>query len=856
MMKRLFLILAIAVATVCNLQAGQIDEAAARHLADQFFSARSARFTASAGQTATRLAYTAEQGRFYVFDRSNHGGFVVVAGDDRLPQVLGYGETGDFSSAVLPDAVQYWLDAMNKQIAYLQSHGGVAVHQPAKRVAAVAPLLTTRWDQGAPYNNYCPTYTSPAGNTGRAVTGCVATAVAQVMNYYQWPDVGRGSHSYWCNVNDMTNTELSADFSQSVYQWDLMLDEYDKNSSPESCDAVARLMSDVGISMDMGYGTSSGASESVAMHSMTRYFKYTDKCYILNRDYYGAEEWDQYMVNELVAGRPVIYCGYYYGMDGGGGHAFVLDGVDNDGYYHVNWGWGGSYDGYFLVSVLAPGGMDFKYMQDGIFGLVPEAQSDAVDDVMYIHSQLIPRTTSAQLGSQIILVMDNFMVEGNMLDTVGYEERNGRKAYYDLIEMSLSLFDQNGNECKSDHFTCQQYLDPRWSWGGRYLYFDLPQSLEDGDYKMKLSYSLDDGVNYDHPVLDFSGEDLYVKMRVRDGMAYLTDCFLSNTYEVQSIAVSSGVMANQPFTADVTLLYDTWGEQDGPVGNVYLSLLKDGIEVASSDMCEVMLHGNVEKTYQMQMTAPAEWGRYELALCDESGNRMERMENWIGSEVVTVPVFVLPVCDELVEDFESMTANSSTTDKNVQGQFTTWNFSKCGVRAPGEDLCNGTNSVMMKKPSSITTAQSLSHHFIIAQATFINPVSSLAKYTLKYSLDDCVTWQTARTIDDLEAAEVEGKTQSRVTWMLDLSAAQPVYFRISMIGGGGGATYVDDVSFYYIDPKCDVNGDGEITIADVNMVIDAILSNSDQLSIAADVNNDGIINIIDINTIIDVMLAQ
>ena len=251
-MKRFLYILAITMATVCTMQAAPVNQAEARQVAGQFFSASSSRLAAPAAQSAIRLVYTAENERFYVFDRGARGGFVVVAGDDRLPQVLGYGNSGDFSAPDLPPSLRYWLGEMNRQIEYLHAHNEVAAHHPIKRATAVAPLLATQWDQGSPYNNQCPTYTTSTGVTNRAVTGCVATGLAQVMNYYQWPDVGMGSHSYVCNVNDMTTVELSADFSQSVYRWDLMLDTYDENSDPESCEAVAKLMSDLGISMEMG----------------------------------------------------------------------------------------------------------------------------------------------------------------------------------------------------------------------------------------------------------------------------------------------------------------------------------------------------------------------------------------------------------------------------------------------------------------------------------------------------------------------------------------------------------------------------------------------------------------------------
>jgi hypothetical protein len=855
-MKRLCLVIAIAVATFCSLQAAQVDETEARQVANKFFSAKAPRFSSQPGQMSPRLAYTAEQGRFYVFDRGVNGGFVVVAGDDRLPQVLGYGDKGDFSSSALPPSVQYWMDEMNREIAYLQSHEDAVAYRPAKRATPVGPLMTTFWDQGSPYNSLCPTYTESNGNTSRAVTGCVATAVAQVMNYHQWPPVGTGSHSYGCNVNDVTYTELSVDFSQSVYRWDLMLDTYDDNSDPESIQAVAKLMLDVGVSMDMGYGSSSGANEVAAMRGLQRYFKYSERSYLLDRDYYSAQDWDQLLVDEITAHRPIIYCGYYFSGNEGGGHAFVFDGFDSNGYFHVNWGWGGYYDGYFVVSMLAPSsGMNFKYMQDAMFGVIPEPQADAVDDFLYIYSEMLPKTISAPLGGEIELSLETFEAQGNALDTAGFELDNGRKNYYALIPLSLGVFDQNGVERQNKRFDYKLFLENRWYSDNR-INLNLLNNLDEGEYKIKLSYSMDDGENYDHQVKAVNGKDVYVKMVVRDGMAYLSDCFLSNNYSLNSMVVPQEVTINQPFSVEVTMSYfRPWSNEDGPLGNVYLSMQKDGREVAASELYEVKLESNTEKTYELQMMAPAQWGRYDIVLNDESGNPFLKMDGWLPAEEdeSALPIFVLPPCESLVEDFESMTAGSSTNAKNVQGNFTTWSFNKCGVRAPGEDRCNGVNSVMLKKASFFYTAQPLYQDFFLAQATIFNQSTTAAKYTLEYSLDGGTTWEKANTLDNVNAAEAPGNSQTTAIWMLNLSASYPVYFRIAMIGGGSAATYVDDVIFYYKNPA-DVNYDGEVSIADINVVTDAILSGGYWRD--ADVNGDGEVNIADINALIDFILKS
>jgi hypothetical protein len=852
-MKRLLFILAITMATFCGLQAAQINEADARQVADQFFTVKSSRMMAPAGTAATtRLAYTAENGHFYVFERGEHGAFVIVAGDDRLPQVLGYGDKGDFTGT-LPPAVQYWMNELNRQIAYLQLHNNVAAHQPAKRAAAVAPLLTTRWNQGEPYNNLCPTYGSD-GNTSRAVTGCVATAMAQVMNYYEWPAVGRGSHSYNCNVNNMTPTQLTADFSQSVYRWDLMLDEYTPNSSEEECEAVARLMLDAGISVDMSYGSSSGASEADAIDALKLYFDYNDKCYLLGRDYFSVDEWEQLLVDELSAGRPILYCG----QSNEGGHAFVLDGFNTDGYYHFNWGWGGYYDGYFLMSALNPGGTDFKYMNDGMFGVVPSNRANEVEDVLYVRGYLVPATASASLGSAITVKTEDLMFLGNK--ATGFDVYGDYNYYYVELPMSLAVIDSNGVERQHVRYTVQEPLGNAWMSSGRSTNITLLSTLGDGEYKIKLYYSLDGGQNFDQEVLNYNGQEVYVKMIVSDGKAYLYDCFLSNKYSVDSFVLSSGIMVNQPIDVDMTVSYRTWwSSSQGPLGNLYLSIVKDGTEeeVSTSGLYEVQLPANTPKTLQMQVTAPAEWGRYHVFVNDEDGNRLSMTPtgwSW-GEDEAMESLFVLPICDALVEDFESMTANSSTSDKNVQGSFTTWSFTKSGVRAPGEGRCNGTNSVMLKKGSTFYTTQPLAHNFFMAQATFFNNAASSAKYTLEYSLDGAATWQKAYTIDGENAAEVPEKSETSAMWLLNLSALQPAQFRIAMIGGSTAATYVDDVVLYYIDTVGDVNADGEVGIADINALIDIILTSLESFP-TADVNGDNEVNVADINALIDIILNR
>jgi len=215
----------------------------------------------------------------------------------------------------------------------------------------------------------------------------------------------------------------------------------------------------------------------------------------------------------------------------------------------------------------------------------------------------------------------------------------------------------------------------------------------------------------------------------------------------------------------------------------------------------------------------------------------------------------------IVEDFEQMTANSSTKDQDVQGNFATWSFTKCGVRAPGEEKCNGTNAVMMKLPSQFYSTSPIYYNISQASITVFNSSSYTAKYSLEYSTDGGTTWVKATSATGDESNEVASQSTATVYWTLNLDNTQPAQFRIAEVGGNkSAATYVDDFTIYYTGeaggPSTgitgDVNGDGEVTIADVNAIVDLILSGG--YTEAADVNNDGEVTIADVNAVVDIIL--
>lgn len=310
---------------------------------------------------------------YYVYGISD-GGFIIAGADDRAESLLGYTESGDFELSKHNLAFASWLDECTKAMEWLakQPETGEPANAPEPNMLTpVAPLLKqTEWDQNMPYCLYTPEVKDGA-HEGHAPTGCVATATAQVMRFWEWPTQGTGQHT---NIYFKTQT---VDFSKSTYNWAIMKDSYQTDDRGAEGQAVAKLMADVGCALDMQYGPKeSGAFNYGILVALADYFKYDKSMTYEDRSYYTTAEWTNKMMDELNAGRPIIFGA---SASSGGGHAFVLDGYDQNGMFHVNWGWGGSGNGYFNINYLNPryqgiGGYAGGYSinQAAILGVKPD----------------------------------------------------------------------------------------------------------------------------------------------------------------------------------------------------------------------------------------------------------------------------------------------------------------------------------------------------------------------------------------------------------------------------------------------------------------------------------------------------
>ena len=242
----------------------------------------------------------------------------------------------------------------------LLCHLGVAKAQST----AVEPMLKTTWGQGAPYNELCPT----VGNSAEHyVTGCVATAMAQIMNYHQHPVQGNDYQSYRFVPQQGESVRLSANFGETTYLWNDMLDSYSEDGyTTAQAQAVATLMLHCGVAMQMQYSPSgSGAFTYEAAVAMHHFFCYNENIQFLNRDYFTDSEWLQLLHKELEAGRPVLYSA----ASGGYGHAFVIDGINEQGQVHVNWGWNGDANGYYDLNEMNPRSYMFTEQQGMLTGI-------------------------------------------------------------------------------------------------------------------------------------------------------------------------------------------------------------------------------------------------------------------------------------------------------------------------------------------------------------------------------------------------------------------------------------------------------------------------------------------------------
>jgi hypothetical protein len=311
----------------------------------------------------------------YVF-QLNPGGFILVSAEDAVIPVLGYSFEDNFDLKNLPPQLNYLMDLFTRQISVVRSNSITPSDEIkaewekyqtepelltfSEKTKTVSPLLPCNWDQGKYYNEMCPK--DNGGDAGHVYVGCVATAMAQVMYYYRYPNQGSGTHSYTHPSYGLQ----SVNYGNTAYDWNAMLNQLPTNNLE-----VAKISYHAGVAINMDFGPQgSGASTGSVPGAMINNFGYNSSCVYYNRFYYSTADWHNLIKTDLDLMRPVMYSGNPTG--GGVGHCWVVDGYQNTNYYHMNFGWSGGGNGYYYIDNIAPPGAgNFNGGQGAVFRITP-----------------------------------------------------------------------------------------------------------------------------------------------------------------------------------------------------------------------------------------------------------------------------------------------------------------------------------------------------------------------------------------------------------------------------------------------------------------------------------------------------
>lgn len=520
-MKKHFISITLSFAALATMNAASVTEQQAQVMAQQFMQRSS---TLKAAPAAMRLAHApkADDGKalFYVFNRGTNDGFVIIAGDNNATPILAYSDRGTFDAGTMPENVAWWLQQYEQEMEYLSNHPEAA-RSARKLNAAVEPLLTTTWKQSKPYNEEIPTARFSRG-TQRPIVGCVALAMAQVMKKHNWPTTGTGSYSYqWTATNEYNESATSpttyqANFGATTYQWSSMKDSYSESAS--NATAVATLCYHCGVAVKMQYGVgASGAQIFDVVNALRTYFRYDKGLDLYLKDFYDSEQWDDMLRADLDAGQPIIYGGSTEATQyvAPTGHCFVFDGYDADGKFHINWGWGGQYNGYFATSLLDSGrsNANFSNWQQAVLGIKPDYDGTSTGTTRELTGYLIgfsTTATQAARGADVPLIMDGatFLGDGTMEHSWwGYEILTADEKQ---VVDAMYIVNADGIEIGATYSADEEAT------------ITVPANIADGTYHIRAMYSLDEGntmKRFERP----AAKPSYFKMVVSSGVAYFSD---------------------------------------------------------------------------------------------------------------------------------------------------------------------------------------------------------------------------------------------------------------------------------------------------------------------------------------------
>lgn len=614
-----FFIVALCSSLALSLYAAPRTVQQAQQIADAFIgSAGNLKKVAGA---STRLAYTRSgdsQPLFYVFNRD--AGFVIVSADDRAPEILGYSDAGPFDVDSLPENFRYLLNSYAAELESLAA-APEAIALPAKVVErstqatgkSVAPLLgSILWDQGDPYNRQCPVMS----DGGKSVVGCVATAMAQIMGYHQWPEKGTGTiPGYTTQSQGLVIDEENIE--NTYYDWDHITPVYTSESTDEERNAVATLMYHCGISVGMDYGYESGAFSQDVPEALTTYFGYNKNMKLLNRLYYTKAEWDSIIRHELDEKRPV----YYSGASAQGGHAFVCDGYDTNGLFHINWGWSGMSNGYFMLSNLTPaaqgtGGSNggFNWSQAIITGIQPQTLPDdglyqlCMDTTLSVSRTEIGRNESFEVWVDGLWNQGSNTFEGNIGPALCDEAGN----VVCPLEMMSTLLNR--------------------SYGWYSLSFGektIPGTVPDGSYRLHLVYQAAGSSDY-HVMRAPAGTPNYLQVTVSgDRVTFADAAGFDVDLHLDALETVGNLYQNRDGRFSYTITNRGCEYVSGLI--LVLESVADGSVAQWGTFNPVVIVAGETQTFEVSEHITVAPGEYNLYLCYDGDNLSSNALSYVST---------------------------------------------------------------------------------------------------------------------------------------------------------------------------------------------------------------------------------
>ena len=807
----------LALVMVTLVQAEEITSQQALQQAQRFLQERAT--AKNRAQKATpQLTMAKQVSGLYVFNMADNQGFVIVSNDDGVLPILGFSDSGHLDPDNMPTNMRAWLQGYADEIAWAREHKTFTVAKtstaPAARragshiTAAIEPLMTTRWSQDSPFNDLCPEYAS--GH--RCATGCVATAMAQVMRYHEWPQGATSAiPAYTTGSYGLSVSALPA----TTFDWDNMVDEYCRHwngsyfvaiPSPTTAQAtaVATLMQYCGSALGMDYGPESGANTDDVAKALRSYFDYNaSTTQFVSRSFYTTAKWADLIYHELANKRPVVYGG----TSSGGGHEFVCDGYKYESstdFFHINWGWGGMSDDYFVLSALDPdaqgiGGSTstdgYHFGQDAVIGIQKSTENGAVADITpnVVNLTLNSMTLSRNPGFCNMPVDITLNITNNSSDDyegdvyVGKENSSG----YSLLEGTFAAIPSGGTKDIVIPFT--------------------PASA--GTYKLVLFLPNTIG-------------------------SYSTNCVVHATLDVMADPTPTDVTIT-PATTSASVAWTGYADEY----EVRYGKTAEGSETVSSWL--QYDDGTYATNIGSGSSATWTWGVMYPG-SQVKGNKLTKVSFYEVSEFIEGNVTI------------SIYSGGGSAPGTLL--YTT-------SVAPVND--NGFHEVTLPSPVTVTPWESV---WITLTATGSFPMSmcNSSEANNQWVLNgsawtnfgyDNYGWMIRGCIETA-SEEIDWKTVTSSTTSCQLTGLTPkTEYVVQVRGDFDGYGYTDwaTKSFTTTDAAVllgDVNNDGQVTITDAVGIVNYILGNpaKDFNEDAADVNGDGEITITDAVGVVNIIL--